>query len=186
MFVAFLVFGCSSIKVISDYDDTIDFTQYKTYEYFGWSEESDKVMNRFDRERIEKAFGEEFAARGMKYVEKGGDLIVTLFIVVEEKTQKSAYTTGFGGGYGGYYGGYYGYGPGYGWGSSYSTTHVSEYDYKVGTLICDVHDVQNKKLIWEGIGTKTIVENPEKREKTIPYAVKLMMSKYPVKPLPEK
>lgn len=179
--IAIMLLSCSSVKVVSDYDKTVDFSKYETFEYYGWAEESDKILNRFDRDRIEQAFGEEFAARGLKYVEEGGDLIVTLFIVVEDKTQKTASTTHHGGG--GYYGGYYGYGPGYGWGPSYSTTTVSEYDYQVGTLVCDVFDAESKTLIWEGIGTGTVDENPNNRDKNIPKAVKAIMAQYPVQPV---
>jgi hypothetical protein len=176
---AIFMISCSSIKVITDYDKTLDFSQYKTFEYYGWADESDQILNRFDKERIEKAFGAEFSKRGLQYVQENGDLIVTLFIVIEQKTQVSATTTG---GYG-YYGGYYGYGPGYGWGPGHSTTTVSEYDYQVGTLVCDVFDAKSKILVWEGIGTGTIVENPEKREKSIPKAVNYLMQQFPVKPV---
>jgi hypothetical protein len=183
---AFLVFimlsACSGIKVVVDYDKSVDFTKYKTYSYYGWADESDKILNRFDRERIEKAFAEEFKKRGLEYVEKDGDMVVSLFIVVEQKTQTSANTTHHGG-YGGYYGGYYGRGPGYGWGPSYSTTTVTKYDYQVGTLVVDVFDAKKKELIWEGIGTKTVDENPETRDKNIPKAVSAIMNQYPVKPL---
>ena len=174
--------ACSGIKVISDVDPTINWSEYKTLEYYGWAEESDKVLTRFDKERIENAFGEEFQNRGFSIVEDGGDMIVTLFIVVEDKTSTTASTTSMGGAYGGYYGGYYGYGPGYGWGGGHSTTTISEYDYKVGTLVCDVFDAEEKKLIWEGIASGTIKENPDKREKSIPMAVKKLMVKFPVQP----
>lgn len=178
--------SCDSVKVTSDYDKTADFTKYKTFEYYGWAQESDKILNQLDKDRIEKAFGEEFKKRGMSYVESGGDLIVTLFIVVEQKTQQTATTSGMGGGYGGYYGGYYGYGPGYGWGGGYSTTTISEYDYNVGTLVCDVFDKSEEKLIWEGIGSGTVDDNPQSRDKNIPKAVEKIMYKYPVKPISEK
>jgi len=91
-----------------------DWSEFKTLEYYGWAEESDKILTRFDKERIEKSFGEEFRQRGFTIVEDGGDMIVTLFIVVKQKTTQTATTSSMGGMYGGYYGGYYGYGPGYG------------------------------------------------------------------------
>jgi len=177
--------SCSSISVTSDFDNTVDFTKFKTYEYYGWADESDKILNDLDKKRIEKAFGEEFSKRGMEYVESGGDLVVTLFIVVQQKTEQRATTTGTGG-YGGYYGGYYGYGPGWGWGPSYSTTTVSTYDYNVGTLVVDVFDKANEQLIWESAGQGTIDENPQNRDKTIPKAVAKIMATYPVPPIPEK
>jgi hypothetical protein len=174
----FLTSGCSSLKLTADYDKTVDFTQFKTFEFYGWAKESDKVLNGLDKVRIEDAFAKEFYDRGLKLVKSDGDLVVTLFIVVEEKTEQTAQTTHMGG----YYGRYYGYGPGWGWGPSYSTTTVSTYDYKVGTLVCDVFDKAEERLIWEGIASKTIDENPATREKNIPRVVELLMKKYPVPP----
>jgi len=178
--------SCSSTKITADYDKSVDFTKYKTFEYYGWAKESDKLINGIDKVRIEDAFANEFYARGLSYVKTGGDLIVTLFIVIEQKTQQTAHTTNMGGGYGGYYGGYYGYGPGYGWGPSYSSTSVSTYNYAVGTLVCDVFDKSTEQLIWEGIASKTIDENPATRDRNIPKIIEYLMKKYPVKPVNEK
>ena len=186
--------GCSSLKVTSDYDKTVDFTKFKTFEYYGWAEESDQLLNRFDKERIEKAFGAEFKSRGMEYVESGGDLIVTLYIVAEQKTSTTAHTTstgmGMGGAYGYGYGGYYGHGPSYGWGSGmgmgHSTTTYSESDYVVGTLIIDVYDEANKQLIWESVGKGNVNENPDRRDESVPKTVAKIMKPYPVEPIKEK
>lgn len=180
--LAFLFQSCSSLKVSADYDKSVDFSKFKTIEYYGWALESDKLMNDLDKRRIENAFADEFKKRGMSLVESGGDLIVTLFIVVEQKRETTASTSG----YGGYYGGYYGYGPGWGWGPSYGTTTISTYDYHVGTLVCDVFDKTDERLIWEGIGSKTIDEDPQTRDKTIPMAVSKIMKQYPVQPIVEK
>ncbi len=183
-----LVSACSSVKVTTDYDKSVDFSKFKTFEYFGWAQESDKILNRFDKERIEKAFGEEFKKRGLQYVESNGDLIVTLYIVVEQKTQTTAHTTNTGMGYG--YGGYYGYGPSYGWGPSMgmgsSNTTYSDYDYVVGTLVIDVYDAKAKQLVWESVGTKTVDDNPNTRDENIPRAVAAIMKPYPVAPIKDK
>jgi ABC-type glycerol-3-phosphate transport system substrate-binding protein len=184
LLAAIVLSGCSGIKVVSDFDPTVDFTQYKTFEYYGWLEESDKLLNDLDKRRIESAFGAEFEARGLKYVEEGGDIVVGLFIVAQQKTQTTATTTSMGG-YGGGYGGYYGYGPGWGWGGGHSTTTYSEYDYVEGTLVCDIYDKTKEQLVWEGIGTATIKENPKNREESIPAAVKKIMAEYPVAPITE-
>lgn len=181
--VALIVTSCSSVKVTADYDKSVDFTKYKTFEYYGWAQESDKLLNDLDKKRIEDAFADEFYKRGYSYVLSNGDLIVTLFIVVQQKTEHTAHTTNMGGGY---YGGYYGYGPGYNWGPSYSTTTVSSYDYAVGTLVCDVYDKANEQLIWEGIASKTIDENPNTRDKNIPKVIEILMAKYPILPIEEE
>lgn len=182
LIVASLLSACSSLSVNSDYDKTTDFTAFKTYSYYGWAENSDKILNRFDKERIEKAFGEELAKRGLEYVAEGGDLIVTLYIVTEQKQQTTATTTNMGGGYGGYYG----YGPGYGYGGGMSTTNYNTYDYTVGTLVVDIYDASKKELIFESIGSGTVDENPKNRDKSIPTTVSAMMKPYPVKPIPTK
>jgi len=176
-----LLVSCSGIKVTADYDKTVDFSEYKTYSYYGWTEESDQILNRFDKERIEKSFAEEFSKRGIKYVKEGGELVVSLFIVVDKKTSKTAYTTHYGGSNYGYgrYG--YSYGPGWGWGMGHSSTQYSEHDYLEGTLVCDVFNKESKQLIWQGVGASTVDEDPQKREKGIPYAVKAIMSSYPVR-----
>ncbi|MEZ5084288.1 MAG: DUF4136 domain-containing protein [Bacteroidales bacterium] len=178
---ALFLSSCSSTKITADYDKSVDFTKYKSFEYYGWAKESDKLLNDLDKKRIEESFANEFYKRGLTYVKEGGDLIVTLFIVVEQKTQTTANTTSMGG-YG-HFGGYYGYGPGYGWGPSYSTTTVSTYDYQVGTLVCDVYDKTTEQLIWEGIASKTIDENPQSRDKNIPKVIQYLMKKYPVPPV---
>ena len=111
-------------------------------------------------------------------------MIVTLFVMTEDKTQYNATTTGMG--FGGY-GGYYGYGPGWGWGPgmNMSTTSVNEYNYTVGTLVIDIFDSNDEKLIWESIGTGTVNDNPQKREKNLPKTVAHIMAPYPVKPIAE-
>ena len=181
-----MIFGaCSSLSVTSDYDKTVDFTKFKTYSYYGWADKSDKLLSPFDKERLEKAFGDEFIKRGLTYVKEGGDITVALFIQTEQKQQTTATTTGMGGMYGGY-GGYYGYGPGWGWGGGMSTTSINTYDYTVGTLVCDVFDTKEQKLIWEGTGSGEINENPQNREKSIPNTVAQIMAQYPVQPVKTK
>ena len=83
------------------------------------------------------------------------------------------------------YGGFYDYGPGYGWGGGHSTTTIQNYEYEVGTLVIDVVDTKEKKLIWESIGTGTVDENPQSREKKLPKKVQKIMSKFPIQPKSE-
>lgn len=167
-----IVSSCTSMRVTSDYDKTVDFTQHKTYSFLGWQDNSDKLLNRLDRDRWEKAFAEQFDKRGYQYVKDGGDIVVSLFLVVDEKTGKTAYTT--------HVGGAYGYRWGWGMGTSYTT--VEEYEYEVGTLVVDVFDGQTKDLIWQGVGSDTVIDNPKERERKIPYFARNVMYKYPIKP----
>jgi hypothetical protein len=170
-------------QVRSDYDQTVDFTNFKTFKFEGWQDNSDQLINDLDKKRILDSFGKEFKMRNLTYVEQGGDIVVTLYFVIDQKTSRTAYTNYNGGmGYGGRWG--YGYGVGYGGGMGMgsSTTTISENDYEVGTFVVSVYEGESKKLIWQGISTKTINENPKKRNKTIPKGVQKLMKKYPVQP----
>jgi len=140
------------------------------------------LLSAFDKERLEKAFADEFDKRGIDYVKENGDVTVALFIHTKQEQETTATTTGMGGGYGGYYG----YGPGWGWGGGMSSTTYSTYDYTVGTLICDVYDTKAQKLVWEGVGKGTVSDNPQKREANIPKAVAKIMAQYPVQPVSSK
>ena len=166
--------SCSSVKVVTDVDKTVDFTQYKTFSFLGWQENSDQLLNDLDKKRLHDAFGNELEARGLSYVESDGDMDITLFIVIDQKTTVTAYNNYYGGGYGGYgrYGG--------GWGYGYGTTTYTESDYMQGTLVMDVFDGKSKDQIWQCVATSTINENPAKREQSIPKKVAELMYKFPV------
>ena len=172
-----LLGSCSPVTVLSDVDKTVDFTQYKTYNFLGWQEDSDRLIQEFDKKRLRDAFISEFEARGLTGVEENGDMAITLFYVIDQKTSTTAYTDYYGSGYGGYhrYGG--------GWGYGHSTTTYSESDYMEGTLVMDVFDGASKDQIWQGIAKATIIENPAKREKTIPARVEALMYKFPIRPV---
>lgn len=181
--VALLTTTQIQAQVTSDYDNTVDFTKYKTFRFEGWQEDSDKLVNDLDKKRLLESFGNEFQMRNFSYVEQGGDIVVTLYLVIDHKTSTTAYTNYNGGmGYGGRWG--YGYGMGYGagMGMGSATTTYSENDYEVGTLVVSVYDGESKNLVWQGISSKTLKDNPKKREKTIPKAVSKIMKKYPVQP----
>ena len=168
--------SCSSIKVVADVDQTVDFSKYKTYSFLGWQQDSDQILNEFDKKRIHDAFIKEFEARGLSPVAENGDMDVSLFIVLDQKTSTTAYTNYYGGGYG-MYSRYRG-----GWGYGYASTTYSESDYLEGTLVMDVFDGESKKQVWQGVATSTVSENPAKREKTIPVKISALMKKYPVQP----
>jgi hypothetical protein len=181
-YVLFLV-SCSSLSVSADYDKTTDFTKIKTYSFYGWEKNSDKILNELDRDRIESSFEAEFTKRGMTLVSENGDAIVVLYIVTEEQQQTTATTVGMsGGGYGGY-GGYYGYGPGWGGGMGMATTSYNTYNYTVGTLIIDVYDAKDEKLIFESSGKGTMDEKASNRAKNTPRVVSAIMKSYPIQPI---
>lgn len=175
----FLTLCVASAQVKSDYDKDADFGQYQTYTFQGWEKNSDQILNEFDKERILNSFANELAIRGMTKDDSNPDVGITLYVVVDDKTSTTAYTTYNGGmGYGA---GRWGWGMGMGMGSS--TTNYTENDYKQGTLVCDFYDQSTKSLVWQGVLTTVVKEKPKKREKSIPKNISKLMKQYPVDPI---
>ncbi|MDO6760989.1 DUF4136 domain-containing protein [Tamlana sp. 2_MG-2023] len=179
-----LLFVCTSsfAQVKSDYDKSTDFSKYKSYTFAGWEKNSDQLVNDFDKKRVLEALKKEFSARGMSHVESEADAVITLYLVVNNKTSTTAYTD-FNGGMGYGYGMRRAWGWGMGPGMVSATTTYDEDDYKEGTLVVDLYDAAGKSLVWQGVMTKVINEHSEKRDKTIPKNIKKLMKKFPVKPM---
>ena len=186
IFIITILSSCSSHKVVSDIDNTVDFSQFGTFEYLGWAENSDQVLTRFDKDRIENSFAEEAQKRGMTRVQSNGDVIASLFVVGQVKTQQTAQTTTMG--TGGMHGmhGMHRRGmrnPGWGWGATHSTTVINEKQYLEGTLVIELYDQKDRKLIWQAIGTKKVSDNRQRRAEDISDLVAAIMKKYPVAPI---
>lgn len=179
-FIAIIISGHSNAQVNSDYDKNTDFTKYKTVSFGGWEKESDKILTDFDKKRITDALTSELKSRGLNLVEANGDATITLFLVIQKKSSITAYTN-FNGGMG--YTGRWGYGRGVYGGVGSASTSLSENDYREGTLVIDMYDTAEKKLIWQGDMTTEVQEKSEKREKTIPKNISKLMKKFPVKPI---
>ena len=181
--------SCSGTKVLSDKDPNVNFENIKTYQFVGWSDDSDQLLNRFDRERIEQSFLREGTERGLTKVNSDPDVLVALFVVGEVRTQKTANTTTTGMGMGGMGMGGMRMGgmrhPGWGWGGgmnmAQSHTVINETNFIEGTLMIEMFDPIEKKLIWQAIGKQTVSEDPQKRAKDIPKKVEMIMRAYPVK-----
>ena len=52
-----------------------------------------------------------------------------------------------------------------------------------GTLVISMFDAKKQVLIWASMGSGTVKENPDAREKTQTKVIQAIMGKYPVKPM---
>ena len=167
--------SCSDgISISYDYDKEVDFLEYKSFGFLPWPEENDALVNEFDKKRILSATRNEFEARGMKYVEgTTGDVAVNVFITAERMTELQSYTNYYNSGYGYYYSPYM-------MGGGASTTTTQEVDYILGTVLVDVFDVSEKKLVWQGVGQGVVDDKPKDRDENVEYAMGKILSQYPV------
>jgi hypothetical protein len=176
----FLFSACSSVKINNNWDKEVDFNSFKTYSLFPWDKQNEKVLNDYDKMTIEGAIKNEMNQRGYKLVEKNGDLVISTFVIIEEKTSYQSYNNhyagwaGYGGGWG-YYGspGYYGYGMA-------GTSTIYSTDYNQGTLIIDIFRLKDKRLVWQGIASGEVQQDLEKRDKRLPMTISQVFRRYPV------
>ena len=120
--------------------------------------------------------------RNLEKVASNGDMLISLFVVVDKKTRAQSYTDHYGVSGASDARNYKMSGGGYG-SSNQPTSKYKEYDYLEGTMVLNVFDAEAKKLVWQVVASQTINENPEKRSKSIPKAVKKIMKKFPIKPV---
>jgi hypothetical protein len=153
-------------KVVVDFDKAASFTNYKTY---AWKEGT-PAKSPLNNTRILDAIDKQLAAKGFMKVdaEQNPDLVVLYHAAVDIETQINTVNMG----------GYYGwYGPYGGLGGGSSTTYVDK--IPVGTLRVDIGDPKAKKLLWQGKGSDTVSEKPEKLEKTINKTAEKMFKNFP-------
>ena len=146
--------GCASKpKLRSAYDDSVDFSQYKTYNFYSDAgPEAEGYQGLFSQYMI-TAIDKEMQDRG--YTKSNApDLMVNFNANLQDKTKvtTSPSMSGYGaGGYYGYRGGYYDPWGGYGYGTD---THVSQ--YTEGTFNIDLVDPKKKQLVWEAVSVGKI------------------------------
>ncbi len=154
-----LVSSCSVVRVTSDYDQSINFNEYKTYAFYKPGIDKAEISD-LDKRRVLKAIENEMAAKGFTKSENP-TVLISIFAKANKRVDVYRNNFGFGGG----------------WGGGFGNT-VSE--RTEGILYIDLLDVDKKQLVWQGKGTATLRENDvNKREARIQEIVKEIMEVYP-------
>lgn len=167
VFLLFIFASCSSIRVYSDYDKDVDFSQYKTYAFH--KRGIDRVeISELDKKRILRAIDNELTKKGMSKSENP-DLLVNIFTKERERIDVDQYNAGWG------YGWRYGWNP-YLWGGHTYITSTTE-----GTLYIDLIDAKKKELVWEGQGVGYLTEEFDKKESQINEYVAKILAQFPPK-----
>ena len=168
----FLLVGCSSLDVTTDFDPEQDFSTYKTYAWYaGEMPEGDALAaNPLIQKRAISAVDKELASKGFTLTQGDPDFVVIIHAGMKERMQVTN-TGGYGGyGYGGY--GYGRYGGGWG-GGGVSSTHVTYYDE--ATVVVDIADFGKKELVWRGTGTGVLSKKQKTQEESQQTADEVMM-----------
>jgi hypothetical protein len=144
------------IKV--DYDHHANFSQYKTY---SWGKV--ETQNPLWDDRIKEAVDRELAKKGWTEVDSGGDVTVMAIGTTRDQPTLQTFYDGF---------------PGWRWGGFGEATTWVEH-YELGTLIIDMFDSRDKKLIWRGSASDTLPDKPEKAIKDLQKSVEKMLEHFP-------
>lgn len=159
--------GCSSVSVSSDYDESADFTQLRTFGWMKGVEEGNLdvgVDNPLVRSRIQNAIAMELEAKGYRQVFGPPDFHVAYHARTQERLDLRSMPMS---------------GPMRGprWGGAYAEL----YQYEEGTLIVDLVEAETQHLIWRGVG-KGAVDwrgDPQQRTKLINEAVQKILAEFP-------
>jgi hypothetical protein len=179
--LALLTACASSTKIQSDYDRSVDFSQYKTYGYFSPMGIENPNYSSLLGQMFRDAIDAQMQARG--YVRSANpDLLFNVSARLEDKTRVTTMSDPMMyGGYYGYRGGLYDPWGGYGYGT---TTHVSQ--YTEGTVNVDMVDPKMKRMLWEGIAIGRVDEKRKSNElrQDIMDGVAEMFEGYPFRAAP--
>lgn len=175
-----VVGACSSVKIATDYDKSVNFDTFKTYAFFKEGIDKDKI-NDIDKKRILNAIDENLSAKGFVKTASNPDFLVNIFTKAQKQinvnTTNNFYSP-FGYGYYGYYG--MGYGPYMG--SMGNTTSVST--STEGTLYIDILDTKKKTLVWQGTAAGVINPGAKslKKEELVQKYVAEILANFPPQP----
>ncbi len=171
-----LINACSGYTVKTDYDPTITYASYKTFDWYAASKRAkgkgsgtDPLMDKRVRASVQLVL-EAKGFRQEKVAEP--DFLVTYYPIYQNKKYRT--TSSFGGGYG--------WGRrqwGYGVGTHFSTSQVHK--YREGTIILEIVDSKSNQLVWQGAaeGALTNLDNPEDTQEGINKAVGDLLANFP-------
>tara|TARA_B100001989_G_scaffold123249_1_gene86956 strand:+ start:221 stop:757 length:537 start_codon:yes stop_codon:yes gene_type:complete len=162
--------SCSSIRVYSDFDNNIDFSNYKTFAYF--KPEIDRVdISDLDKRRILKAIDNEMSLKGLSKSETP-DLLIGFTTKAKDKIYVNNFNN-------------FSWGWGWGWGFNpwlWGPNGFNTISTKTeGTLYVNIIDANTRQLVWQGKGRGGIDENIKNRNERISLFVKEIVGNYPPK-----
>ena len=159
-----ILYSCSSIRVYSDFDSSVDFSTYRSFAFL--KEGVDQVeISDLDKRRILKAIDTVLVNKGYVKSEQP-DLLISIHTQAKEKVYINS-SAGWGWGWG--------WNPWF-WGGPQTQTVSTRTE---GTLYIDFIDAANNQLVWQGIGKGGIRENLKDRDQRIATFVGEILRHYP-------
>jgi len=144
-----LAAACATVHVSTDYDQTVDFSGYHSFQLVGGHLLNEGVPddgNTLVKDRIEAALRASLRSKGLEEATGGADLNVGYFAGARTRTEIENMP---------------GYGPGFGpfwtggwWDPAYNNWWTVTYNE--GTLVIDLVDTRTKRLVWRAYAQAAI------------------------------
>lgn len=165
----------SSPDIKSDYDPSVDFSKFKTFNFYKPMGIENPNYSSLLGQMFRDSITREMEQRGYTLAENP-DLLMNVSARMEDKTRVTTYNQPMYGGYYGYRSGFYDPWGGYGFGTQ---TQVSQ--YTEGTINIDMVDADAKRMVWEGVavGKVTGDKSNEEARVAISSGVAEMFANYP-------
>ena len=158
---ALTFYSCSSIKVVTDFDSSANFSNYKSFAFSKSQIEKIEISD-LDKKRILSSIENQMQSKG--YVSSASpDLIIS----IDTKSREDVYINR--------YNDY----PYYGWfGPTMSTTYRPS-SRIVGLLYIDIIDAKTGSLLWQSNGSGSLSSNKLSRDELINNFVSKLLENYP-------
>lgn len=176
-----LLAACApSVKVRSDADPTVDFSQYQTYGFFSQMGVEGDNYSGLLGQHFRDSISSQMDKRGFK--QSGSpQLQINVTIGAEDKVRVNTYSDPYL--YGGYYGrGGYGHYGGMGMGYPYGGgTRTTVHQYTEAKVYIDLVDSEQHKVVWQGVATFTVTDKiQENIRKTVYDTVDKIFTQFPI------
>ena len=171
IFLMLSLAGCSSSKVLkSEKSDGVDFSNYKTFDFYKVEASGDTSSQKFNESiaKIENAIAIKLQKFGYLLSKTNPDLLINIGVVVREEvqTRQTDLRTDA---------------PRYIGQRRYSwkSQEVEVGRYRQGTVTVELVDRKQNKLIWQGAIEDIIPQRDSRLEKTIKKGVEKLFASYP-------
>jgi hypothetical protein len=163
----FVITSCSPVSVKHDYDRQANFSTLQTFDWIPKPAKVRAMTRPFMDKRIRNAVNGQLVLKGLKQ-SSNPDFLIAYHIGVKDKIDVQTW-------------GYTYAGRGRYWGRG--GTYVDVQQYKQGTLVLDFINAKSKELIWRGIATGALPDNPnpENIENKINDVAEKVLEKFPPK-----
>ncbi|MEI7869218.1 MAG: DUF4136 domain-containing protein [Candidatus Methylumidiphilus sp.] len=160
-----LLSACAGVDVHTDYDNSVDFSQYTTYFWKMLPDSANSLMNG----RIVSAVDGQLYARGWRKVaENEAQTALAAVVTVRDGQRVDTVHNNLGPTWNG-------------WGSAGMSGMTSSrvVNYRVGTLVIDLYDTKGKNAIWRGSASDILSSGAAAMQRSLNEGVQKMFANFP-------